>query len=499
MHRVWTGGLAVAAMLVAALMVSAGRGTMATAWRTHQVIGQGVHVNNMRGGSARQRGMSAMPAPELSASRGGVQRDGGLRQPSAAVGSGGHMTLQEVTALACAVIMNCTTRRSPLVPPVLTRNPTDWLSSRLWHGQAPFHLPPSAPEAVEGAQEGDDAEGAAPAATGVRGQSGMLRQVALHSAPGWQTAQTPGQFRVQLLQAAAGTRERPQGYSHAEVMSLMAAMDFSQPLGASMRRGGRSFWTHSVGTASVLLALGSPPDMVAAALLHSAYAFASLPDELMPSDGSQVSLKLQCAQRRYVAGGVGSTAEAYVWAVATFPSSDFDRTATRVMHEALNRGLLRPWQVRVWTMHLANELDEVLPGEGLFSTGRRRDFEEQYRNLVTAALLAPRLTGPLADSYASYNQLYDASPGSPMSSSRTRKDIPAATTRRFTALAGAMTTDRAPMHKSVVLRQWSAELRAPGAGPALLDGWNSTVWLDKMNVCCAHGGPCFDDFEQLEA
>jgi hypothetical protein len=440
-----------------------------------------------------------MPAPVRSASRGGVQRDGGLRQPSAAVGAVGHMTLQEVTALACAVIMNCTTRRSPLVPPVLTRNPTDWLSSRLWHGQAPFHLPPSAPEGVEGVEEGGDAESAAPAATGVRGQSGMFRYVALHSAPGWQTAQTPGQFRVQLLQASRGTRERPQGYSHAEVMSLMAAMEFSQPLGAGMRRGGRSFWTHSVGTASVLLALGSPPDMVAAGLLHSAYAFASLPDELMPRAGSQVSLELQCAQRRYVAGGLGSTAEAYVWALFTFPSPDSGLTAARVMHAALNRGLVRPWQVRAWTMHLANELDEVLPGEGLFSTGRRRDFEAQYRNLVTAAQLAPALTGPLADSYAAYNQLYDAGPGSRVSGTSTRKDIPAATARRFTALAGAMTIDRTPIHKSVVLRQWEAELRAPGGVSALLDGWNSTMWLDKMNVCCAQGGPCFDDFEQLEA
>jgi hypothetical protein len=153
-----------------------------------------------------------------------------------------------------------------------------------------------------------------------------------------------------------------QGLAPSNLAAVHRAYDLAASLFAGVyRASGKPFVAHLVGTASLLAAQGAPSRLVTAGLLHSAY--------LMGSFGDGPPGRTPRRQERLVEA-VGGEVEALVSRYATFPWKGAHARGAGQWPASLG-----PLDREVLTLRLANELEELIDFDVLYSEDaeRRRD------------------------------------------------------------------------------------------------------------------------------
>lgn len=153
-------------------------------------------------------------------------------------------------------------------------------------------------------------------------------------------AQTNRQLYVQLIEAE---------YARDEILRVRAAHAFGAELFSGLYRpSGSPFISHLVGTASVLVALGQPVDVVIAGLLHAAY---------MHGDFGRVRTGPTPRNRAAVRRVAGDEAEACIHTYTGLP------WGTLVRGPAEGLASLSPQERAALLIRLANELEHYLDDE----------------------------------------------------------------------------------------------------------------------------------------
>jgi (p)ppGpp synthase/HD superfamily hydrolase len=140
---------------------------------------------------------------------------------------------------------------------------------------------------------------------------------------------------------------RASAYSDANLELVRAAYDMAMRIfTASFRGSGKPLLAHLVGTASILASIDESPKVVAAGMLHAAYALGDF------GDGRR---GVTPAKRDRVRDAVGQEVEELV---ARYTAFDWNRTTIPAIRERV--GSLAPIERDVLVIRLANELEDHL-------------------------------------------------------------------------------------------------------------------------------------------
>ncbi len=171
------------------------------------------------------------------------------------------------------------------------------------------------------------------------------------------------------------------GRSPEDLAKLRCAYELAEEIADGMyRANGAPFLNHLVRTASILLAVGEPLEVVIAAMLHGIYL-------LDRHEGSR-RRKANAAQRRYVASAIGVEAEELVWSytLCGFLSRDYlEKSFTKAAAAALSGQ-----EKRVLTIQMANELEDHLDLAVLFA-GKRPNHQRISEHGGFCVSIASRL------------------------------------------------------------------------------------------------------------
>jgi len=189
-------------------------------------------------------------------------------------------------------------------------------------------------------------------------------------------------------------------YSPGEIAVVREAYALAMVLFASLYRAtGKPFVAHAVGTASVLVAADAPIDLVAAALLHSAYTL---------GDFGSLLRRISPAKRARLRTAIGSSAEGLVarYAALTWGAPTV-RAALAAPPSSDERAVL--------LIRLANEVDEFVDLGALHAPDAERRVAMAQTLLPLCIELAERLDAPsIARDLRSVRETTLASPRRPV-------------------------------------------------------------------------------------
>lgn len=176
------------------------------------------------------------------------------------------------------------------------------------------------------------------------------------------------------------------GYSEDELLGVANAYKLVMNLFTGVFRScGKTFIAHLVGTASVLVNLKAPGEIVVGGLLHAAYASGEF------GDGTRGATPAKRAQLKSV---VGKKAEEYVYRYTLWPEDEKPSTSAADYVEVLS-----PLEKDVLLIRLANQLEEYVDLGMLYSGhGRQNKYisEENYIFVEVAQILGfPSLAAEL--------------------------------------------------------------------------------------------------------
>ncbi len=168
-------------------------------------------------------------------------------------------------------------------------------------------------------------------------------------------AQTNVQLINQLLH---------RGYSNEEIVIVIKAYDLSISIFTGQyQRSGRTQIAHGVVTASVLVSLRLPINLVAAGLIHNAYKVGDFGDSQMGASESR---------RKYVRNSVGRKVEEYAY---KFFASRRKMQILYTMHENIDS--LSEFDTHILLLILADQLDHHVNLSRIYhqrDTKKTRDF-----------------------------------------------------------------------------------------------------------------------------
>jgi (p)ppGpp synthase/HD superfamily hydrolase len=180
-------------------------------------------------------------------------------------------------------------------------------------------------------------------------------------------------------------------YTHAELRRIRATYDLAASLfSGHLQASGKPLLAHVVGVASILNALGAPPALVAAGLIHSVY---------RNGEFGCGRRGMSDRKRQVVAATVGDEVERYAARFATMPWSS--STFTEI-HARLD--VLDPLDRDVVLLHLADHLEHQLDLD-VFYHGNiaRRDTMRPHHDVLlqmASRLGFPQLVDELRGAHA---------------------------------------------------------------------------------------------------
>lgn len=137
------------------------------------------------------------------------------------------------------------------------------------------------------------------------------------------------------------------GYSNTELSCIFNAYQLVMRLfTGQFRASGKTFIAHLVGTASILGRIGAPGKVVAAGLLHAAYASGDFGDE---------KKGISDAKQQQIRRAVGQEVEEYI---ARYTTLKWTEKSISAIHNQIDT--LAPIDRDVLLIRLANELEEYL-------------------------------------------------------------------------------------------------------------------------------------------
>lgn len=167
------------------------------------------------------------------------------------------------------------------------------------------------------------------------------------------------------------------GYSENELVCVVNAYKLIMNLFTGVfRSSGKTFIAHLVGTASILVDLKAPVEIVTAGMLHAAYASGEF------GDGARGITE---AKRTQLKGAFGQKTEEYVYRYTLWPEEDKPSTSAA---DYVN--VLTPLEKDVLLIRLANQLEEYLDLGMLYSGhGRQNKYvsDENYIFVEVAQVL----------------------------------------------------------------------------------------------------------------
>ena len=170
-----------------------------------------------------------------------------------------------------------------------------------------------------------------------------------------------------------------QGYTADDLVSLRKAHDLAMRLTAAAFRGsGKPLLAHLVGTASILVSQRQPVDIVAAGLLHAAYALGDF------GDGRY---GITAAKRERVRRAVGERVEDLVNRYTTF---DWNKRTIPMIRDRV--GGLSAFEREVLVIRLANELEDHLD-YGVLYCGNGEKRREYIRSPLNQSVEMARQIG----------------------------------------------------------------------------------------------------------
>ena len=157
---------------------------------------------------------------------------------------------------------------------------------------------------------------------------------------------------------------RREGYSNTDISCVFNAYQLTMRLFTGCYRpSGKTFIAHLVGTASILCSLHLPVKVIAASLIHAAYA---------SQEFGNGEMGISNSKRRQIIHAVGKEVEEYV---ARYKALKWNERTLSAIYDRLN--MLDSIDRYVVVMRLANELEENLDF-GLVYCGD--DKYQQYTN-----------------------------------------------------------------------------------------------------------------------
>jgi (p)ppGpp synthase/HD superfamily hydrolase len=184
------------------------------------------------------------------------------------------------------------------------------------------------------------------------------------------------QTNIQLI-----NQLRASGYPPPEIGTVVTSYELAMRLFTGLfRASGKTFVAHLVGTASILGSLRTSSNLVAAGLLHAAYASGDF------GDGKNGMTEVK---REWMRSAVGSEIEAYV---AGYTKLVWTEEAAAAISDGI--AAFAPFDRDVLLIRLANELEELLDLGILYcGDGRRRFANNENLNALTIRL-AEQLSFP---------------------------------------------------------------------------------------------------------
>lgn len=159
-----------------------------------------------------------------------------------------------------------------------------------------------------------------------------------------------------------------EGYSNNDLVCVLNSYELAMELFTGLfRPSGKTFIDHSIGTASILVSLHVPVNIVVAGLLHAAY---------VHGDFGSVSIRsISDDKRKQVIHAIGEQVEEYVAEYTTFRWNSQTIPTICVRLNALT-----PIERDVVLMRLANELEDNLNLGVLYCSDaeRRREFIKRF-------------------------------------------------------------------------------------------------------------------------
>jgi (p)ppGpp synthase/HD superfamily hydrolase len=181
------------------------------------------------------------------------------------------------------------------------------------------------------------------------------------------------QTNIQLI-----NQLRRDGYSKSDLQLVGDAYGLAAELFAGrLLPSDRIFLTHVVRTASILAALRSPAEVVAAGLLHNVY---------VTGDFGNVFPGISAANRDEIRQVLGSDAEEYV---AQFPAMNLEEKPRTIRLACENPDALRPAERHLLIIMLAEHLEHLLDFDIQYYPSCERRY--YMGNVATAILIANNL------------------------------------------------------------------------------------------------------------
>ena len=175
------------------------------------------------------------------------------------------------------------------------------------------------------------------------------------------------------------TQLRRAGYTEEQLRMVRAGYDLAMQLfTASFRGSGKPLLAHLVGTASILASVNQTPDVVAAGLLHAAYALGDFGDGRFGITESK---------RERVRQAIGARVEDLV---ARYTMFDWNRNTIPSIRNRVDA--LSPIERDVLVIRLANELEDHLD-YGVLYCGNGEKRREYIRSPLNQSVDMARMLG----------------------------------------------------------------------------------------------------------
>ncbi|NCR38397.1 MAG: HD domain-containing protein [Microcystis aeruginosa W13-11] len=161
------------------------------------------------------------------------------------------------------------------------------------------------------------------------------------------------------------------GYTEADLVCIHQSYQLASRLFTGFFRGsGKPFINHLVGTASILVSVNAPIDVIAGGLLHAVYEFGDF------GDGARGITAKKQAQIRKI---MGESIESYI---AKYTALNWQENNIINLYRNLDK--LEQQQKEVLLMRLANELEDHLDGGILYcgNAQKRLDYLNYCGNLI---------------------------------------------------------------------------------------------------------------------
>ena len=188
-----------------------------------------------------------------------------------------------------------------------------------------------------------------------------------------------------------------QGYTADDLRIVHDAYELAAPLyTCHYRSSGRSLTHHAVGTASIIAALASPTELVAAMLLHAVYAHGDYGTHLR---------RITAERRAQMRQAAGAAAEDIVYRYTSFR---WNETTVPVIAEGL--ATFDAAQRQSVLMRLADQLDIYGTRDALYcnNPSQRHDVARRHGPRIVAmaeTLRYPALAAALARAYREFSDL----------------------------------------------------------------------------------------------